>query len=431
MAFPNINQNLVNTFNLALEIPLLGRSFTWSNHQPIPVLARLDRAFVNLEHSLAFPNTSLAPLPKPTSDHTPLLLSKSSAIPSSKIFRFENSWLHNCAFLPDVLPAWHDAPFCSDAAGNLAARLKVTRAAANAWARRIRAPPHLIPNCNFIIQLFDLFEEHRVLSNDEIQVRKLCREKLAQAIKERAAYWKQRSKFRAIREADANTAFHHAQATVRLRNNKIRVVQCDGQEFSNHDGKMSALTGFFASIIGQPGSSTWNFDAHSLFQSSGVPSANLTAPFTEDEVKLALRSMNRNSAPGPDGFGPSFYGAAWNTIKPQVMHFMHSFFSEQVQLDRINRSYMVLIPKKPGATAVDAFRPISLQNCSVKILSKTLTTRLQREIGNLIDLNQTGFLQGDRSRRRLFSLQRLFRLVTRGELQLWSSNSTLPRLLTL
>jgi hypothetical protein len=104
--------------------------------------------------------------------------------------------------------------------------------------------------------------------------------------------------------------------------------------------------------------------------------------------------MNRNSAPGPDGFGPAFFLAAWNTVKTQIMAFLHNFHSDDVQLERINRSYMVLIPKKPGATAVDAFRPICLQNCTVKILAKTLTVRLQKEIVNLIDHHQTGFLQG-------------------------------------
>lgn len=55
---------------------------------------------------------------------------------------------------------------------------------------------------------------------------------------------------------------------------------------------------------------------------------------------------------------------------------------------------MVLIPKKPGAVAVDAFCPICLQNCSIEILGKVLTRRLQKEIGNMIDLHQTGFLKG-------------------------------------
>jgi len=104
--------------------------------------------------------------------------------------------------------------------------------------------------------------------------------------------------------------------------------------------------------------------------------------------------MDRNSAPGPDGFGPSFYKAAWQTVKPQLMDLLVNFHSGNVDLSKINRSYMVLIPKKPDAVTVDAFRPISLQNCSVKLIAKVLTVRLQKVISMLIDGHQTGFLQG-------------------------------------
>jgi hypothetical protein len=55
---------------------------------------------------------------------------------------------------------------------------------------------------------------------------------------------------------------------------------------------------------------------------------------------------------------------------------------------------MVLLPKKPSANVVSAFQPICLQNCCVKILSKILTTRLQAQINDLVDLNQTGFIRG-------------------------------------
>jgi hypothetical protein len=43
---------------------------------------------------------------------------------------------------------------------------------------------------------------------------------------------------------------------------------------------------------------------------------------------------------------------------------------------------------------VDAFRPICLQNCCVKILAKILTTKLQAEMIAMIDIDQTGFLKG-------------------------------------
>lgn len=97
--------------------------------------------------------------------------------------------------------------------------------------------------------------------------------------------------------------------------------------------------------------------------------------------------MNRNSAPGPDGFGPAFFSAAWTTVRVQIMHFMEAFHRGDAQLERINRSHMVLIQKKPGAVDVDAFRPICMQNCTLKILTKVLTKRLQDEIPNLIDIN--------------------------------------------
>jgi hypothetical protein len=76
------------------------------------------------------------------------------------------------------------------------------------------------------------------------------------------------------------------------------------------------------------------------------------------------------------------------------MIFLHAFHEDQVELERINRSHMVLIPKKPGATEVHAFRPICLQNCCIKILTKILTSRLQLQINKLVDIDQTGFIRG-------------------------------------
>lgn len=48
---------------------------------------------------------------------------------------------------------------------------------------------------------------------------------------------------------------------------------------------------------------------------------------------------------------------------------------------------------EPGSSNF-SFRSICLQNCSVKVAAKLLTTWLQREISDLIDLDQTGFLNG-------------------------------------
>jgi hypothetical protein len=121
---------------------------------------------------------------------------------------------------------------------------------------------------------------------------------------------------------------------------------------------------------------------------------SLDAPFLESEATCVVRSMNQNSAPGPDGFGPSFYLATWETVRPQILQMLAAFYSSNIQLSRINRAFVVLLPKKTAPVFISDFRPICLQNCSVKIISKILTTRLQREIHSLISLDQTGFLKG-------------------------------------
>jgi len=126
-----------------LELPLLDSLYTWSNKRATPTLARLDRAFVNNDHSLAFPSTHLTSLVRQTSDHKPLLVSMSTNIPKSQVFRFENAWLKNAQFLPEVLPAWHGNGSSSDAAGCLAGKLKSVREAAKHWARRNRGATHL------------------------------------------------------------------------------------------------------------------------------------------------------------------------------------------------------------------------------------------------------------------------------------------------
>jgi Reverse transcriptase (RNA-dependent DNA polymerase) len=53
-----------------------------------------------------------------------------------------------------------------------------------------------------------------------------------------------------------------------------------------------------------------------------------------------------------------------------------------------------LIPKVAEASTIKHFIPISLINCSFKIISKILSTRLATIMDNLISPTQTTFIQG-------------------------------------
>jgi hypothetical protein len=129
-------------------------------------------------------------------------------------------------------------------------------------------------------------------------------------------------------------------------------------------------------------------------QRSVVDEQSLSRTFSLDEVSSALFAMDINSSPGPDGFGLAFYRTYWQQTKFDLLSFLNSFHDGSVDLNGINRAHLVLHPKKDGANSPDAFRPISLQNCPMKLITKILTIRLRPFIPNLIDPDQTGFVHG-------------------------------------
>jgi hypothetical protein len=120
----------------------------------------------------------------------------------------------------------------------------------------------------------------------------------------------------------------------------------------------------------------------------------LVGPFEAKEIKAAIWSMDRNSAPSPDGLGPSFYRAAWETVAPDLLALFNAFHAGDADLGSINRAHIALLPKAKGVLPPSSFRPVSLQNCSMKSICKALMSRLQIQIAKLIDENQSGFMIG-------------------------------------
>jgi hypothetical protein len=69
------------------------------------------------------------------------------------------------------------------------------------------------------------------------------------------------------------------------------------------------------------------------------------------------------------------------------------FYNNEARLDRNNHSFIILIKKKEDSCTPDAYRPISLLNCMVKLITKVLAARLQNHLPKLIDEDQTGFVK--------------------------------------
>jgi hypothetical protein len=62
-------------------------------------------------------------------------------------------------------------------------------------------------------------------------------------------------------------------------------------------------------------------------------------------------------------------------------------------LECLNNSYITLVPKVSHLETVNDFRPISLMNIGLKVLTKLLADRLQSIILCLVHPNQYGFIR--------------------------------------
>jgi hypothetical protein len=100
-----------------------------------------------------------------------------------------------------------------------------------------------------------------------------------------------------------------------------------------------------------------------------------------------------DKALGPDGFNGVFYKKCWNIIKFDIYQLCDEFFQGTTSLPPINNSYITLIPKINNPTRINDFRPITLGNIVVKIITKLLGNNLQSQVILLIHENQYGFIK--------------------------------------
>jgi hypothetical protein len=104
--------------------------------------------------------------------------------------------------------------------------------------------------------------------------------------------------------------------------------------------------------------------------------------------------LGREKAPGPDGFTTLFYVKYWDCIKSTVLLAVGNFFDSNKLLREQNHTFIALIPKCLGASAIHHFWPISLCNIIYKVISKLLANRLKPFLSKIISPFQTAFVPG-------------------------------------
>ncbi|KAL6336207.1 hypothetical protein AAG906_011089 [Vitis piasezkii] len=120
-----------------LDLPLQRGVFSWSEGKNNQSWARLDRFLVTQSRLDLFRGVVQSRLPKPTSDHFPILLKGGGLRRGPSPFRFENMWLKVDGFKDLLRDWWQGMGRRGRASFRLVAKMKVLKEKIKVWNRDV------------------------------------------------------------------------------------------------------------------------------------------------------------------------------------------------------------------------------------------------------------------------------------------------------
>jgi mannosylglycoprotein endo-beta-mannosidase len=206
-----------------------------------------------------------------------------------------------------------------------------------------------------IIETLDLKAETTPLDEDERKAMRTAQNAVAKLRRDEESKWAQRAKVKHIQEGGDNTKYFHLIANGKHRRKKIFQLEQEEGTIIGQDNLKHYISEYYKSLFGPPDMNTCVMDesfTQDIPQISAEENAILVANFTEDEVFEAISQMEKNKAPGPDGFPAEFYQRFWNVIKNDLMAMFVSFQKGELPLFHLNFGTIILLPKKENATQI-------------------------------------------------------------------------------
>lgn len=114
-----------------------------------------------------------------------------------------------------------------------------------------------------------------------------------------------------------------------------------------------------------------------------------------EDLYDVMISMNNGKAPGPDGMPIEFYKKFKEKLVKPLLDMFNESYETGILPPTLRRALITVILKPDKSpTNCSSFRPItsSLMGCDTKILCKVLSKRLERNIPQLVDNDQNGFV---------------------------------------
>ncbi|XP_074305781.1 uncharacterized protein LOC141641002 [Silene latifolia] len=335
------------------DIPAHGAFFTWNNKQDVGdvVFSRIDRAMVNDEWLIKYPDTLTMFHPEGLFDHCPCTM----------------------ALKPDGRPL-------KELNGASFAQIETTARLAHLMLQEAQTKLQLDPRN---VSLQREARDATLIYKDRAEAKR--------------SFLAQKAKVQWLSEGDGNTKFFHSAIKARRMQNKILAIKdMDGKMASTALEIEEAFIHYYQKLLGActpvtrvhiptvRKGSVVNLDQRNI----------LTAEVTSSEIKEALDTIPPNKAPGPDGFTSQFFKDAYEVVGNDLIEAVQEFFNSGKMLKQVNATTLTLIPKKVRPESVADFRPIACCNVIYKVISKVICNRLARVLPSIVSENQSAFIKG-------------------------------------
>ncbi|XP_074271735.1 uncharacterized protein LOC141595669 [Silene latifolia] len=229
-----------------------------------------------------------------------------------------------------------------------------------------------------------------------VQKRRKLIAELANLRKQEEQYWRQRSRTLWLKDGDKNTKFFHLRAGERKQKNYIaKLVDDEGVIRTGDEEVARVANGYFQNLF-LTSNPVVPPDLLAGVESrvSDEMNRGLRREYQEEENLEALSQMHPLKAPGPDGMNGLFYQTYWGHLGTEVISTVLAILRGELSPRALNKTNIVLIPKKKAPDKIRDFRPISLCNVAYKLVSKVLANRLKEFLGEIVSENQSAFTPG-------------------------------------
>ncbi|WKA03651.1 hypothetical protein VitviT2T_021750 [Vitis vinifera] len=166
----------------------------------------------------------------------------------------------------------------------------------------------------------DANEQEGALSFDLAVQRAVRKGELEEIIMREEIHWRQKAKVKWVKDGDCNSKLFHKVANGRRNMNFIKFLENEsGLVLDNFDSITKEILHYFKKLyLSHPGES-WRVEGIDWSPISEKSASKLDSPFFEVEIYNAIFQLDRNKAPGPDGFTIAVFQDCWDVIKDDLV----------------------------------------------------------------------------------------------------------------